>query len=335
MKALSIIIACCLHAIPAFTQTTLPVEDQSELRKGENPDERIRNNFFLKAEVSKTTCFVGEPLMASFRAYSRLNASSRVVRRPALTGFSVLEMVDAYGNAPETETIKGKTFNTHLIRKVQLFPLQAGRFTLEPAEVETRVFLRNPDMVKDLTLKTPPINILVKPLPQKDQPDSFSGAVGHFALDLRVDNRELYRGDPAVVKLIVSGTGNFPLITDPTINWPKGTEVSSPQVTENVNRYKFPLRGEKIFQYRLDTRTPGTFTIDPIEFSYFDPVSVRYITLHTQPATFTVQKGKKRSRFVQQLVSHESDVPMQYYYFAAVALAVLGWVVFQVSRRRK
>jgi hypothetical protein len=32
----------------------------------------------------------------------------------------------------------------HLIRKVQLFPLQQGEYTLEPAEVESLIQLRNP-----------------------------------------------------------------------------------------------------------------------------------------------------------------------------------------------
>jgi hypothetical protein len=57
------------------------VEDNSELDPGENADEKIRKNFFLKAEVSKTECYVGEPLMAVFKAYSRLDANSQVLKK--------------------------------------------------------------------------------------------------------------------------------------------------------------------------------------------------------------------------------------------------------------
>src|SRR4051812_4023844 len=111
------------------------VEDQSEIHPGETIDEKLKKNFFLLAEVNKTTCYVGENLMATFKAYSRLNANSRVVKRPSLTGFSVLEMVDAYNNEPSVEKWKGKPYFAHLIRKVQLFPLQAGTYQLDPAEI--------------------------------------------------------------------------------------------------------------------------------------------------------------------------------------------------------
>src|ERR1700712_475069 len=81
------------------------VDDQSELKGNESVDDKIKKNFFLKADISKTTCYVGEGLMATFKVYSRLNASSRVVKRPSLTGFSVIEMVDAYNNEPDIEKI--------------------------------------------------------------------------------------------------------------------------------------------------------------------------------------------------------------------------------------
>src|SRR5689334_14543168 len=118
------------------------VEDNSELAPGENADDKIKKNFFLRAEVTKTECFVGEPLMAVFKAYSRLDANSQVLRRPSLSGFSVVEMVDAYSNHPEVERYNGENYFVHLIRKVQLFPLQPGKFTIEPAEVESIIHLR-------------------------------------------------------------------------------------------------------------------------------------------------------------------------------------------------
>ena len=39
-------------------------------------------------------------------------------------------MVDAYNNHPEIERYNGQNYFVHLIRKVQLFPLQAGHLPL-------------------------------------------------------------------------------------------------------------------------------------------------------------------------------------------------------------
>ncbi|MBA4166338.1 MAG: BatD family protein [Chitinophagaceae bacterium] len=308
------------------------VSDQSEIKKGENIEDKIKKNFFLKAEVTKTSCYVGEPVMATFKAFSRLNASLRVVKRPALTGFSVLEMVDAYNNEPEVEIVAGKTFNTHLIRKVQLFPLQEGQFLLEPAEVESRIFLRNPNMVKYLTLQTPPISITVKALPLKNQPDSFSGAVGNFSVELQMKDRELHQYEPAIAKLVVLGTGNLPLITDPDITWPKGVEVSPPQVTEDVNKYIYPLSGTKIFEYHLETHDPGEYKISPVSFSFFDPAQQKYQTAFTREMKFTVKKGKKKINLAEKIINNPAEIPVQYYYFGAIVLAIIGWIVYQVIR---
>ena len=135
-----------LSSIPDPDSERERVEDESEIKPGESIEEKIKNNFYLKGEANKTACYVGEPVMVIYKAYSRLNANSQVVRRPSLTGFSVVEMVDSYDNRPEIEKIDGKPFFTHLIRKVQLFPLQAGTFTLDAAEVESTIhFYRNSD----------------------------------------------------------------------------------------------------------------------------------------------------------------------------------------------
>jgi hypothetical protein len=309
-----------------------PVADQSEIKKGENIDEKIKKNFFLKADVTATNCYVGEPVMATFKAYSRLNANSRVVKRPALTGFSVLEMVDAYNNEPEVEMVSGKAFNSHLIRKVQLFPLQEGKFSLEPAEVESQIFLRNPGMVKHLTLETPPIMITVKALPVKNQPDSFSGAVGDFSIELQMKDTDLNQYDPATVRLVIKGTGNLPLITDPEITWPKGAVVSAPKVTENVNKYVFPLSGSKVFEYTLESHEPGEYVIAAIHFSYFDPASATYKTALTQQVKFTVKKGKKKIDPIEKIINNQENIPVQYYYFAVIGLAITGWIIYQAVR---
>lgn len=312
-----------------------PVEDQSDIKRGENIDEKIKKNFFLKAEVSKTSCYVGEPIMATYKAFSRLNASLAVMKRPAFTGFSVLEMVDAYSNEPEVDMINGKAFNSHLIRKVQLFPLQAGKFLLEAAQIDARIFLRNPDMVKYLTLETPEIAIDVKPLPEKNQPDSFSGAVGNFSVELQMKERELYQYDPAVAKLVITGTGNFPLITDPDISWPKGVDVSPPHVMEDVNRYVYPLSGSKIFEYHLSAAHPGEYVIAPIEFSYFDPVDGKYKIVYTKEITFTVRKGKKKINLAERIINNPREFPLQYLYFGVVVLGIIGWIIFQIFRSKK
>lgn len=354
---LFLLVTGLMRPVAAQIDIDTRVENQSEIAPGENVDEKIKKNFFLKAEATKTECYVGECIMATFKAYSRLDANSNVVSRPSLTGFSVIEMVDAYNTLPETEKYNGIYYNTHLIRKVQLFPLEPGRFELEPAEVESIIqfvkteknekrkfkdlfrpqIQRGSVIHKELTLKTPSINITVKPLPEKEQPENFTGAVGTFSVQIQMENSKPAQYQPAVVKLIISGTGNLPLITDPEINWPVKPEVLTPQVTEEVNKYNFPLSGIKIFEYTIPTRDTGTFTIPPVKFSYFNPAEKKYKTDSTKPYTYTVVPAENRLTEIDEPIQtgKETPLPLHYIYFGVVVAAILGVIVYQLKRAAK
>lgn len=332
------------------------VEDNSEIFPGENVDDKIRKNFFLRAEVSKTECYVGEPLMAVFKAYSRLDANSQVVKRPSLSGFSVIEMVDAYNNQPEVERYNGQNYFVHLIRKVQLFPLQPGSFTIEPAEVESVIHLKKSSRSKSIRnirdlfrrrqndaandrqmiFQTPPVNIKVNALPEKDQPDDYAGAVGDFIVHMQMPDTSVSAREPGIVKLIISGTGNFPLVTEPHVSWPPSAEISGPTVTEQVNKYVYPLSGIKTYQFSIEHRDTGTFTIPPVQLSYFDPASRIYRVAQSKQLNYAVSPATESSDKEGQMVfKNEKQTPLHYYYFAGVALIIIVLIIYFMVRPAK
>ena len=89
--------------------------------------------------VDKRTCFIGEPVTATFKLYSRLESRSDIVKNPGFYGFTVQDMIGLEDNIVTTEIINGKKFDVHTVRKVQLYPLQAGSFTIDPMEIENKV----------------------------------------------------------------------------------------------------------------------------------------------------------------------------------------------------
>ena len=329
------------------------VEDQSEVRTGENIDEKIRKNFFLTAEVSKQRCFAGENIMAVFKAYSRLDANSQVLKRPSLSGFSVTEMVDAYSNQPDVEKYNGNYYYVHLIRKVQLFPILAGDYEIEPAEVESVIHLRSagdgkkgmrlhnlfrkrdtdPALQRQLVFRSPVVNVHVDPLPIESQPEDFTGAVGEFSVRLVVEDSAVALHEPVIIKLLVGGSGNFPLITDPKITWPIGVQVSGPSVSEQVNKYEFPLSGMKTFEYPVANNKPGVFTIPPVKFSFFDPSSKSYKTAETLPVSYTVAETESKSNIQQNIVTKAPPAPLHYYYFGAIAIIIAGVIIFLAVKK--
>lgn len=346
---------CCFAGTLFSQENNGLVEDNSELAPGENADEKIKKNFFLRAEVSKNECYVGEPLMAVFKAYSRLDANSQVLRRPSLSGFSVVEMVDAYNNHPDVERYNGENYFVHLIRKVQLFPLQPGSFTIEPAEVESIIHLKRSSepgigkireffrkrgndvsLDRQMVFQTPPVNIQVNALPLKDQPEDYAGAVGDFIVNMQMADSVFAARDPNIVKLVISGTGNFPLVTEPHVNWPPSAEISGPTVTEQVNKYVYPLSGVKTYQFTIEHRDTGTFAIPAVNFSYFDSKSKTYKTAQSKELRYKVSAASTAKKKEGQIVfRNEKQKPLHYYYFAGVALIIISLIIYFMLKPAK
>lgn len=345
----------------------IDTEAESELRPGEDIEGKIKRNFFLRVEANKTTCFVGEPIMVVYKAYSRLHANSQVVRRPSLTGFSVLDMVDAYDGKPEIETLNGLPFYTNIIRKVQLFPLQEGSFSLDAAEVESvihfvkvdrpltddreelrRVLTQPPKndnanrstrtvLNYRTTLHSDTLNINVKALPVENQPQGFAGAVGNFSLAVQTPPNTIRVGDLVKIKLVVNGSGNISLLTAPSIEWPDGVDTADPVVKETINKYIYPVTGSKTFEYSFAAPDTGSFVIPAARLPYYDPVQKLYKTATSTPITLKVLPGIK-SDAVEPTAKKEDGSTSQskhLYWFGALVLIIIGWLTWQALHLKR
>ena len=313
-------------ALSPFGNITLdfpsePVSHQFDdyiLRKGENIAEKVKRNLFIRIEVSKKSCYVGEPFIATYKLYTRLKSESNVLKAPSFNGFSVseLEMPDNY--SLRTEKYNGREYNVYTLRKVQLYPLQSGKLSLEPVEVKNTVtFLKAEfagrrggdifyDMLRDfanenapgntteqqvITITCDTLNIMVKPLPEINKPASFKGAVGNFKISSALEKANITTDDAGSLKIVISGAGNIQLINAPAIAWPDGIEGFESKSAENLDKFSVPMKGDKVFLYPFTVTRPGDYTIPPINFSYFDVTAQSYKTASTQPISLHIVKG--------------------------------------------
>jgi len=318
------------------------VNDASELKEGEDIEEKVRSNFFLRVEVNKTSCYIGEPLMAVYKAYSRLNANSHVVKRPAFTGFSVIEMVDGYEARADVELYNGTSYYVHLIRKVQLFPLQEGKYELDPAEIEGTIhFIRENDrnstgpayspVDHQVIVNTKPVAINVFPLPEIGQPKNFNGAVGQYSLKTNLEKNLYSEGEVARLQVTIAGSGNLPLVTPPIVDWPDGIEGGEPNIKETTNKFVYPVSGTKTFEYSFVSLKAGEYLIPKVSFSYFDPIAKQYrllekdsIAFSIQPAAVPVNDKSARTEYLTE------GFKKQYLLFALIAIVIIGWITYQL-----
>ena len=300
------------------------VKNDEILRPGENINDKIHKDLFLKVEVDKNTCYVGESIVATYKLYSRARSEFRVIKHPSLNGFSVYDMIDPTSDAAvSVEQLNGKKYRVHILRKTQLVPLQAGTVDLDPVEVDNSVhFIKGgrkqqsrhngsnslqglfeqlngdddgaEEVVENVTLDTKPVPVIVKPLPEKKKPAGFGGAVGNFTVEASLANANVAAEDAATLHVVVKGRGNLPVVNAPQVQWPAGVEAFDPKAQENVNTTIAPMSGSKSFDYTFTVRNPGHYTIPAIDFSFFDPSSGSYKSAVTAPMELQVTPAVKK-----------------------------------------
>jgi len=288
------------------------------LAPGENPQKKIRDNLFLKVLVDKKNVFVGEPVTATFKLYSRLVSRSDIVKNPGFYGFTVQDVVGLDDRLSATETINGNKYDVHTVRKVQLYPLQEGQYTIDPMEVVTKVdFSRsvvnkkteqvinegvipeaNTPPAKGIetfesSMSSTPIPITVKPSPVKNRPSDFTGATGNFSIFSAFNKGELAKNEQGELIITVSGKGNFTQLDAPVIKWPEGLEVFDAKINDELDHKASPMKGKRTFHIPFLSSKPGTYTIPSIRFSFFDPDSNGFKTVLTQPVLIKVTTREK------------------------------------------
>ena len=138
-----------------------------------------------------------------------------------------------------------------------------------------------PEMVQHTVTSNEPA-LTIKPLPD-GAPADFGGAVGQFTFTSKVVPTSVAVGEPITWTLELGGTGNWPDIHGlPAREVSKDFKVLQPQAKRT------PAEG-KLFDATLTEDVvliptkPGTYTLGPVSYSYFDPRSGTYQTVQTEP----------------------------------------------------
>ncbi len=266
------------------------------LKANEDVALTIKKNVFVRVSVSKTACFIGEPILVVYKLFTRLRSESKLVKQPEFSGCSVIEMTTNDLMA-EMEIIDGKAYKSYIIRKVQLVPLQEGNLTLGTAQVENTIsFFKTlneanndaPALTKTVTLGNAPLAIKVKPLPTEKQPDNFKNTVGNFSILAKVNKLTDTANDNNNLEITIEGKGNFQNLVCPTINWPNSIEHFDSDNSESIDRLNFPINGSKKFTIPFICKKEGKTIIPAITFSFFNAETKQYKTIATDSITINV-----------------------------------------------
>ncbi len=270
-------------------------EEQEQEEPGDSMREDLRiprgdSDLFLRAALDKKQVYVGEQVTLSLYIYSRVDLSSvDAVTMPKLEGFWSEDVESPTQLTGEQRVVNGIPYRTYLLRRRALFPMKSGTLSITPAEADiTTGFLFAGHRVHR---KSNDVDVQVKPLPPGAPKGMSNAQVGEWRMSMEVTPTSVELGQPVTVKVILEGTGNVKNVTPPRLEVPSALKVYDPKTTDKVTPNKFRIQGSRVQEYLVMPQRTGTFTLDALEFPYFDPKTGRYEVTRTEPVQITVEPG--------------------------------------------
>jgi hypothetical protein len=246
------------------------------------------------AATQPETVFVGQQANYEVAVFLNQTVRERLRRNPTFFPPDMQSML-AY-DLPARPDAPRRGGNSHcfdaLVYQRALFPLMAGRFSIPPAELVYSLPLSASFFAREETheLQTDSTVVIAVEPPQQGRPADYGGAVGNLQVAARLDTAATRVGDPLMLTVRVSGTGNVKLFPRPSVGVPWASLVKGDERV-NVDTTASKIRGAKEFDWVLTPRVAGELDLPPIRYSYFNPESRRYEVASTGSTRVHVGAG--------------------------------------------
>lgn len=325
----------------------------------------------LEQTISSNKVFKDQQILQTIEILTAEELHSIRFDTPSYNGFLVEEI------KPEEkdETIRNNTsYSVVRIRNV-LFPLVANKSLIIPAR-RISAFARSPGLTglvdpfspsfmkkfigseEEVHLATKAHEVEVRDLPPVPGDaklwNALSPLVGKTSLSMQYDKSPIAAGNPKDLRLIVETSGNINLISSASI--PESKLYQSYEDSAQLRKYlqNGVLWYKKEFKISVVPNYGGTFRLNPISLTYFDPEREEYITTQTEPIEFEVSGPKapdSETKSVKELSSSmksessidssppgtidstDSDFRMLYI-GVGLCLLALGYFIGNATRRR-
>lgn len=240
---------------------------------------------FVMADVPKKSVFLGEGIVVRYYLYSKVPVSNLDVKKyPKLNGF--LKRFLQEPERSERVSVDGQLYIRNQIYAAKLFPEKLGEQKIDSLQLSATIVAspRNDPFggfglnreVRNKTINSEVVKIDVKPLPENNRPDNFTGLIGKHEFDLQFSKSKLLVNEPLEFKLTISGGGALENLEAPTI-------LKNPAFEEFETNGDLKITNAdhaiKTFEYTFLAKSPVKIPSTTLSLSYFDPESERYIPL--------------------------------------------------------
>lgn len=300
------------------TYKSKPLQIKAVKGKATSPLTGTDKECFIRAEPSTMDAYIGQQVLVDYKLYTIVNIENySTLNDPEYPGFFA-QNIARFNSAVGQEEIDGVQYTTKVLKRVALFPQQAGILPIEPLRMQlgieipgqrsTSFFFRK--KTRPVQTTTNPVEISVRSLPS-NAPASFNGAVGTYDLQASVKPTNLTTDDAVTVLMRISGNGDLKRLQPPTLAVADELEVYDPSILDESEREnQGEVTGTKTLEYLVLPKEGGQYTITP-EFTYFSVDSAKYVTLKARPTSINVRRGTGNSK-VKSPEKKEAQTDIQF-----------------------
>lgn len=262
-----------------------------------------RGSIFLTAGLSSNEVFAEEQTIYTLKLYRRVRVSDISLDLPEMPNLTLKQL----GKPAEYQSVyNGQTYQV-LEVNYALIPLKEGVYWISSSKMDMTVFQsgrRSPRSMFDdsffsfssgrpMTLAGDSLQLNVLPLPDEGRPEKFSGLVGSFRINSKLEPRTIKAGESATLTVSLSGRGNINRMPD--LNAPEidNTKVYADEPVLTVGQDTKGLAGSKTMKWALVPEKEGRYEIPCRSVSFFNTKTRKYRTIKTTPLSLSVLPGKK------------------------------------------
>lgn len=257
---------------------------------------------FLKLTFPQEKVYVGECIVARMDICLRddvQNFGNFQMTGSSADGFNVGKMSEQENQRHRVQV--GSRVYTVIPISVPLTVARTGSLSLGPFTASVVVVLPgqneggdpffrmfNQGVQKQVTLATEPVTVESLPLPDRDQPANFTGAVGSFEMSATAGPTNVTVGDPITVRVKIYGHGDLASLTLPQQPAWKNFKLYPP-TTKLETSDQFGFQGTKTFEQIVSPENADVKELPSFSFSFFNPNDGQYHTLTEPGVALTVK----------------------------------------------
>ncbi len=254
----------------------------------------------LRAIVLPETVFVGE--QASYQVGVFISPAAREKLRsnpsfipPQLTELMAYDYPADRRRQPIRRRVGSQCYDV-LVYERAIFPLNAGRHDLSPAELSYSLAIGAGFFAgsERRETKSPWVTLNSIEPPEQGRPADYVGAVGDLSLLARVDSIGARVGDPMTLTLRLEGEGNIKLMPRPVVavSWASLVPSDERVVIDSISRR---IRGSKEFDWIVTPRSAGTQMVPSVSYPFWNPRTREYEVAATDALSIVVGEGSLAS----------------------------------------